>query len=384
MLFIVRDALRLTNRTVGLCQARLMPRLSLHGPGSTSRHPSFVSIFPRPTQAYSVFYLSTVLSAIIFAAHRPTDDCAPHAHATCRNPVPSPSGRSQEMENNQSAARQAKRFLDDRLRNDWAYPNLPPAWSASDEEVRDVQDFRERYYGESESSDSNNEEGGAGLYRFDSPDSIGNAVAQTQDARKRRRRERLEQEMRENEGLRIWVERRDMWTGAASVKKYSTNKSARSAPSADRDLSEGHATPSDVETQSVDSITPDTFDIVPVAPRLLAANPIRASITPRAYPDIFQKIVVSSRTPSVPINLCDMTQALVQGWKDTDEWPPRAGAFDPLAGKKRSITGAAVNGHHGGFIGRHPHLGKSVDSVKRILHLNGHYGQEHAQDGKEG
>lgn len=277
------------------------------------------------------------------------------------------------MENNLSAARQARRFLDDRLRHDWAYPNVPPAWSASDEEVRDALEFRERYYGESESGDSSADEdpGATSPYKFDSPDSIGNAVAQTREARRRRRRERLERDMAENEGLRIWVQRRDMWTGAASVKKYGTK---RRAP-----------TPTGSDSQSVDSATPETFDLVPVAPRLLATNPIRASITPKAYSDIFQKIVVSSRTPSVPINLADMTKALVQGWKDSDEWPPRAGVLDPLAGKKRSITGAALNAHHGGFMDRHPHLEKSVDSVKRILHLNGHHhDQEHPEGPKEG
>jgi hypothetical protein len=286
------------------------------------------------------------------------------------------------MESNQTAARAAKRFLQDRVRDDWAYPDAPPAWSASDEEVRDAQDFCERYYGESESSDSNtNEE--AGPYKFDSPDSIGDAVAQTREARRRRRRERLEEEMQQNEGLRIWVHRRDMWTGATSVKKYGTGPRTNSSTPAVEVQPREEVTPVDTEPQSLDSMLPETFDVVPIAPRLLDSNPIRASITPKAYSDIFQKIVVSSRTPSVPINLADMTKALVQGWKDTDEWPPRAGLLDPLIGKKRGITGAAVNGHQGGFMDRHPHLEKGVDSVKRILHLNGsHHGPEHAEGGK--
>lgn len=285
------------------------------------------------------------------------------------------------MENNQSAARQAKRFLDDRIRVDWTYPVLPPAWSASDEEVRDARDFRERYYADSESGDSNNgvdvEDQRVSPYKFDSPDSIGDVVAQTRGARKRRWRERLEREMRENEGLRLWVDRRDGWTGAASVHKYGMKASTRSMSPAAADSSEEQATPSGSESLSLDSVNPDALDIVPVAPFLLATNPIRASITPKAYSDIFQKIVVSSRTPSVPINLADMTKALVQGWKDTDEWPPRAGIIDPLAGKRRGLTSAAVHNHQAGFIGRHPHLEKSVDSVKRILHLNGNQDHEH-------
>jgi len=297
------------------------------------------------------------------------------------------------MENNLSAARASRRYLDERLRNDWEYPDVPAAWSASDEEVRDAADFRERYYGDSESGESDTEDEHAGAYKFDSPDAIGDAVARARDARKRRRKERLELEMKENEGLRIWVERRDVWTGAASVKKYGTHRQRqtnRPSSAAGYSSEEHPVTPTGSESHSVTSTIPDTFDLVPVAPRLLGQNSIRASITPKVYPDIFQKIVVSSRTPSVPINLADMTKALVQGWKDSDEWPPRPGVIDPLAGKKRSILGATSSGHHGGFIARHPHLEKSVDGMKRILHLSGHHepGQElnneHAQSIKEG
>lgn len=254
--------------------------------------------------------------------------------------------------------------------------------------MRSAQHFRARYYGDSDSSDGGNEgnEGhDAGPYKFDSPESIGTAVSNTREARKRRRRERLEMEMQENEGLRMWVEQRDAWTGAASVQKYGINKrpaSDTSCPVPDAcDEPSASITPA---PQNQDTSILDTFDIVPVAAPLLADNPIRASITPKAYPDIFQKIVVSSRTPSVPINLADMTKALVQGWKDTNEWPPRATAPDPLAGKKRSITLAAVNGHHGGFVDRHPHLGKGVDHVKKMLHLNVHHGHEQSEGGKEG
>ena len=279
------------------------------------------------------------------------------------------------MENNISASRQAKRFLDDRVRHDWDYPPAPPTWSASDEEVRDAQDFRERYYGESESEDSATEQDGASPYKFDNPDSIGDAVTQKREARKSRRRERLEREMEENEGLRIWVERRDVWTGATSVKKYGTKRRKQSSSQAEAEPTESPCADKATSQQ-------DPYDLVPVAPCLLATNPIRASITPRAYPDIFQKIVVSARTPSVPINLGDMTKALVQGWKDNDEWPPKIGPLDPLAGKKRSLTGAAVSG---GFMGRHPHLEKSMDSVKRMLHWNGHHQSvEPAEGGKNG
>lgn len=285
------------------------------------------------------------------------------------------------MESNQTAARAAKRFLEDRIRNDWTYPDLPQEWSASDEEVRDAQEFRERYYGESESSDSDGKGSGASPYKFDSPDSIGDAVANTRSARKRRRRERLESEMKENEGLRIWVDRRDAWTGATSVQKYGVNRHRPQVTSEqDVDMIDRKGA-LEKEPQPLDASNPSTIDVVPVAPRMFAENPIRASITPKAYSDIYQKIVLSSRTPAVPINLADMSKALVQGWKESDEWPPRPGMIDPLVGKKRGTTGKVTNGHHGGFMERHPHLGKSVGSVKKILHLNGNNHQNAEQGG---
>ncbi|KAF3050477.1 hypothetical protein E8E11_003113 [Didymella keratinophila] len=229
------------------------------------------------------------------------------------------------MENNQSAARAAKRFLDDRIRNDWAYPQLPASWEHSDEEVRTAVDFRERYYGESESSDSDIEPStGASkdvgtqeaAYKFDSPDAIGDAVERTREKRRKRRRMRLEEEMAENEGLRIWVQRRDAWTGASSVRKYGA-RPAKPPPAAVAQHDSGNGAE---DTMQLDPTPPrptsassetavggrDTFDVVPVAPRLLADNPIRASINPKAYSDIYAKIVTSSRTPSVPINLSDI------------------------------------------------------------------------------
>lgn len=306
------------------------------------------------------------------------------------------------MENNQSAARAAKRFLDDRTRNDWAYPQLPPSWEHSDEEVRNATDFRERYYGESESSDSDIEpKTGASkdaehnAYKFDNPDAIADAVDCTREKRRKRRRMRLEEEMAENEGLRIWVERRDAWTGASSVRKYGPYSSLKPPPPSaipQHDSGNGAEDTMQLDLQpTTSSLSPtedrsDTFDLCPVAPRLLSDNPIRASINPSAYSDIYAKIVTSSRTPSVPINLSDMTKALVQGWKDTNEWPPKAGPIDPLAGKKRSggVLGGGREGlgrGEGGFIHRHPHLEKGVGSVKKILHLSGHHGGDGAKEG---
>lgn len=371
------------------------------------------------------------------------------------------------MEHNQSASRAARRFLDDRVRTDWDWPTPPPCWSASDEEVRGVTVFRERFYGDSSpssSSDSDDEAtenataSAAHPYKFDNPDSIGGMVERKAERKKRKREEQLRSEMLENEGLRIFVARRDRWTGADAVRKYGTNHTPKQPASAnnntaprDRDetanspaaaAADEHddkttvipdpTTPGDsplaspsptptTPTTTVPSIPPLatpilpsvsntppppspplTTALIPLAPRLLATNSIRASISQRTYPDIYSKIVLQSRTPAVPINLADMSKALVQGWRDTGEWPPKQAPLDPLAGGKRrglgfglgfglgggrgggrgdaraaarGVNGAAHSGSatEGGdaFLAHHPHLQKGVGGLKRMLHLNG-------------
>lgn len=274
------------------------------------------------------------------------------------------------METNQTAARAARRFLDERVRNDWDWPNVPEAWSASDEEVRGITEFRERYYGDSDSQESEDE---VNPYQFDTPDSIGDAVERKNQRRRRKQREELEEQMKENEGLRCFVERRDVWTGVASVRKYGKPASKDAAPGPGPGE---HAFTSDEATSAPGEPLAEAEPLMPVAPRILVDNSIRASIAPKAYSDIYQKIVVSSRTPTVPVNLADMTKILVQGWKDNGEWPPKAAPLDPLAGRKRSIVGVNGVAHGGEFLSHHPHMKKGMDSVKRILHLNGHHGQD--------
>ncbi|KAF2256976.1 hypothetical protein BU26DRAFT_513706 [Trematosphaeria pertusa] len=297
------------------------------------------------------------------------------------------------MEHNQTASRSARRFLEDRVRDDWDWPKLPECWSASDEEVRGITSFRERYYGESSPSESD-DDAAADPYKFDSPDSIGDAVERKALNRKRKRRAALEEEMKENEGLRMWVERRDAWTGAAAVIKYGTKRPGNSSSTVEGGLrqtatsTEDHAssssepsTPMDVDSDapSRDGARPTTIEpLIPVAHSLLPDNPIRRSITPKAYSDIFNKIVMSSRTPSVPINLADMTRALVQGWQENGEWPPKAAPLDPLAGKKRAaIANVKMEHENMQFLAHHPHIQKGMESVKKILHLNGHH-HEHS------
>jgi hypothetical protein len=64
--------------------------------------------------------------------------------------------------------------------------------------------------------------------------------------------------------------------------------------------------------------------LIPVAPPFISsANPVRATITPSIYPSIYTKVVVQGMTPTIPVNLADLTKAMVQGWKSDGQWPPK-------------------------------------------------------------
>ncbi|KAH7117127.1 hypothetical protein B0J11DRAFT_109703 [Dendryphion nanum] len=302
------------------------------------------------------------------------------------------------MDNNLAAQRAARRFLTERVRSDWDWPKIPECWSASDEEVRGITEFRERFYGDSatESEPETYQEQNISPYKFDSPDSVGDAVELKSQNRKRRRWLAVEHEMEWNKGLACFVERRDVWTGAAAVKKYGTNRPSKGEREKQQPTLD---TPSDGPINNIvnspeakDELAPqkhtsasnDTHyeSRVPVAQPLLADNPIRKSVMPKTYPDLYSKIVVSGRTPAVPINLSDMTRAMVVGWKESGEWPPKAAPLDPLAGRKKVDAVNGTNGE-GQFLSHHPHMKRGMDSVKRIFHLNGHH-HEHGPVGHTG
>ncbi|OCL04574.1 hypothetical protein AOQ84DRAFT_356359 [Glonium stellatum] len=291
------------------------------------------------------------------------------------------------MESNQTAAREARRFLAERVRDDWDWPNTPNPWLNSDKEVHGVTEFRERYYGTTSGSEAETEpETNAGIdpYKFDSPDSIAVAVGSKLEDRKRKRRAMLEEEITWNEGVACFVQRRDSWTGATAVKRY-RNKTISAISPTGTTVPNGIANGAESShddtntTVSMSQFTQGPESLAPIARPLLPHNPIRDSISPKTYSEIYNKVVVSSRSPSVPINLTDMTRALVQGWKENGEWPPRAGPLDPLAGRRKGAMTTSKKERddmakaHGeeAFLAHHPHMKRGMESVKRIFRLSG-------------
>jgi len=149
-------------------------------------------------------------------------------------------------------------------------------------------------------------------------------------SKKRKRQQRLEEEMAWNDGLRTFVQRRDVWAGAKrqSSLQHQTPLPTKASYSTSPHLTNGTPPP-----------TPTTPcpTLLPLPPPLLPpTNPIRASIKPETYPQIYDKIILLGQTPSIPINLSDTIHALVAGWKKDGEWPPKGEAGDVgEAGTKR-------------------------------------------------
>ncbi|OJD17918.1 hypothetical protein AJ78_02023 [Emergomyces pasteurianus Ep9510] len=414
----------------------------------------------------------------------------PHASSVFaslhRKPRPAPSGgthgTAESRETREEAIKSAKRYLLETIRDDWTYEHRPTSPGSEPKKVqpqsstlcgpsdgairvcaREVREWREREQ-DSSCSETDVRTGGIGSgepsllaatsiasdpYRFESPDAVEESILE----RKRKRRKVVRQELAWNEGLRIWMERREAWTGARLPSSAASSQGGGVITCQSAGSSEGSGAGSRIyeESGEVEMVSPDStgpgdapsrplssssakapqianaprappgnssgdMDIqealshisvddnnyyadakqphfldseeplIPVVePLLPITNPIRASIKPSIYPSIYSKVVIQSLTPAIPINLSDVTKALVQGWKADGEWPPkptvtqnvpvvkkkRPGNNPPTddAGKSRRLSGSSV-----------------TEAMKKVFSLSGiHSGRRfHIRGGSHG
>nr|POE65998.1 hypothetical protein CFP56_57688 [Quercus suber] len=237
-------------------------------------------------------------------------------------------------------------------------------------------------------------------YKFEGPDSVGTQISSRREARAQRREQRLQEETQWNAGLEHWLQRRDLWCaartkGQAKNRDTSGNNAAPAGPEIDASSIDSPHSASPRTSMSATSVattstvaeprsayasastTPDLDPtpqapqtqprhqvqtmMVPVMPQILPNHPIRRRITPSIYTEIYTKIILQSRTPSVPINLSTLVSALVKGWKDDGEWPPKPGAPEASVARKKGGAGKAEGG---GFR-------NGVKAVGRALRLAG-------------
>jgi hypothetical protein len=222
------------------------------------------------------------------------------------------------------------------------------------------------------------------MFKFEGPDSVGRQIEDRKNARKQQRQKAMDEEVAWNGGLAHWLARRDAWCGAHTqdqIHAAQTKVAQDAATSTSASDSTGttprtstSSTPGTPITSSTPATTPDLIPhqhtivntrplpppselLVPVAPRILPGHPIRKRITSDTYPEIYSKIIVQSRTPSVPINLSVLVKALVQGWKDDGEWPPKPGPLEKSIGRKKGSGDSPLK--------------SGVKAVGRVLRITG-------------
>lgn len=289
-----------------------------------------------------------------------------------------------------NAARDVKRFLRDNIREDWEYDPVSPAPSLVPS-AYDVWRSRDADSSESEAERDTTWRQESNPYKFDSPDAIESSILE----RRRKRRRLLKDEMAWNTGLRVWSQRRDAWSGArhkarpqAVAGGLGTQQLANGETSQryglsgnggidhDPDSSDHISTSTSRSSLSAapyvnkqttitatQSSTSDSEPLVPVAPPLIpATNPIRASIMPSIYPSIYSKVILQSLTPTVPMNLGDVTRAIVQGWKDEGQWPPQSSVVADAKKDVQSLKKKAENAEKG-------RVRKGVGVVRKALGL---------------
>ncbi|PLB55721.1 hypothetical protein P170DRAFT_337662, partial [Aspergillus steynii IBT 23096] len=408
-----------------------------------------------------------------------------------------------------AAIREAKLHVREIVRNDWLFhPSTDtglPASSTPAPPSHEIAEWRLREYDSSgselepvSSPELEPEDYHDSDHELEYRPELGGAALREISPRRKRRRQEEEEEMRWNEGLRTWVERRDAWSGALSRTEIrrreqserqrgqengeegaaqsqsqshglegpnatatgnedahtldsttssgsGTNSSsgyddlaARTEASlsvadqdptsttsmvaatqqqfpADREREDEPSTadpenphdpdaaPATTAIQEPSTATPapatqaatatasshqiarnhyeDPF--IPVAPSLISnSNPIRAAITPTMYPSIYSKVVVQGLTPTVPINLADVTKAMVQGWKADGQWPPKPANTNIVLQddatvrrpEKPSASAAGASDAAEKQLGSSPESKRRsgiASTVRKVLHFSG-------------
>ncbi|QUC20835.1 uncharacterized protein UV8b_05076 [Ustilaginoidea virens] len=260
-------------------------------------------------------------------------------------------------------------------------------------------------------------------FRFHNPNSLHSAALALVEAKRARRRRALRQEMSWNEGLACFEARRNAWTGAKTVRvrskpvstppasprsprRFFFRRSISASPPGPTLSISSHCGDSTAAASDTSSLSKDldkdlvkhrsrdssasectrgqvysVETLLPVGqPLLPPSNPLRASISPGMYLNLYDKVILHSLQPACPINLSDMLRSCVVGWKRDGEWPPRPSAPEPIAVTRNKAATSAVNETGGnvarrmsfGLLGRDSHdeirAGKGIRrSLQRAL-----------------
>lgn len=121
----------------------------------------------------------------------------------------------------------------------------------------------------------------------------------------------------------------------------------------------------DEEEEALDEL------LIPVAPPFLpASHPVRASINENLYPSIYSKVVVQGMTPTVPVNLADLTKAMVQGWKADGQWPPKPAVSSIVLADDASVPKKDSDRSAGGTPSRRKN--SITNAMRKVFHIGSH------------
>lgn len=340
-----------------------------------------------------------------------------------------------------AAVQAAKREVLATVKEDWTWPPSADQLGKKFPRRRKSTQWRERESDTSPLTSRSPSPSNADPYKYESPD----AVAAPDRPRSKRRR-LADDESDWNPGLRVFLERRDFWTGAESrpipseqggeepvaddavpqtksdIRNESNPSITTPSLSATTTLSTLHTHPSSPTSTSTQSLPTSTSSppsttptstrtsqsssdlapltaqpptpsqnhprppinhpttLIPLPSPLLppTTHPLLTPITPTLYPTLYTKCIVQSLPPSFPINLSHVVGALVQGWKDDGEWPPKTSILEGKGvggkggeggGRKESLRGRMralrVEMEEGEGLERV--VGKGVGKVRRAL-----------------
>ncbi|KAI9791879.1 MAG: hypothetical protein M1816_003424 [Peltula sp. TS41687] len=243
----------------------------------------------------------------------------------------------------------AQRELAGKVRNDWVFhwtdvPNRPSRRTPSAGFVVELEqndaaagrtttwgdenDWRERDFSSPCPTPPSRRPGQKYIWSTEDPQSSPETHVRN---KRRRRRNRLEEEMSWNANLRHWMAQRDAWTGgrvrlvyhrsaAVSNAEYltATTTTANTAPFADArrsSINDPRSVSYSYNVDVIEEVPMPSAPLLSISPQLREANK-----TPENRAQIYKALVREGKSPWAPVNLADVTYAIVAGWKADKTW----------------------------------------------------------------
>ncbi|KAL8937178.1 MAG: hypothetical protein Q9216_004552 [Gyalolechia sp. 2 TL-2023] len=240
-----------------------------------------------------------------------------HSQRTRRHQKPD----AQTRERRVAAARSAKREILAEIREDWTWPPFAEERTQSFPRRRKSTKWREREIDSSPLTSRSSSPVYQDPYRFESPDSVVPVFA----SRPKKRQKLLEEELEWNEGLKVFNDRRDSWTGAERRSmstglnpKRSTGAALSPAQDAAKErmvLPTAEAGPESVKnlaivtigTAELDSSTPVSNQSLETSVFPHSSSP--SSTVPSHSPETLPSYIIAEPVLSQPVSTQSSTEA---------------------------------------------------------------------------